>query len=314
MDDVAMTVARKLKVDLDRTPYYHCFSRCVRQSFLCGLDQDTGKDYTHRKAWIVSRIKQVADAFAIRVCAYAVMSNHYHVVLAVEVERLAGWDDDKVLHQWSKLYPRDAKIVAFLKVTSPALYTRKITQIKSYLTDISWFIKSVNEWIAKRANDEEGKKGRFWDGRFGSQALLDEKALLGAMVYVDLNPVRAGVSNNLLESDYTSIQERLQQHTQEQADCTPEIKNQDYIALVEETGRCLVAGKGYISATLSDLLAPFHLTIQGWMVIAQRLGSAFSYVVGSYEAITDFGKWRRPLKGSAIAKTIYASPAYQEAA
>ncbi len=77
------------------------------------------------------------------------------------------------------------------------------------LKNLSWFMRTLNEYIARLANAEDGVKGRFWEGRFKSQALLDEQALLAAMAYVDLNPVRAGIADTPENSDYTSIQERL---------------------------------------------------------------------------------------------------------
>ena len=76
-----MTQPRSTLISLADTPYYHCVSRCVRQAFLCGKDRKAGKSYEHRREWLEKKLLNTAESFAIKVCAYAVMSNHYHVVL-----------------------------------------------------------------------------------------------------------------------------------------------------------------------------------------------------------------------------------------
>ncbi len=56
-----MTKARQEQVSLEDTPYYHCVVRCVRRAFLCGDDYVTGKNYDHRKKWMVDKLKSMGS-------------------------------------------------------------------------------------------------------------------------------------------------------------------------------------------------------------------------------------------------------------
>lgn len=212
-----MTRVRNQLISLETTPYYHCISRCVRRAFLWGEDMLTGTNYAHRKVWVINRLQELAEVFAIDICAYAIMSNHYHLVLRVDRQRADAWDSAQVIKQWQKLYKLPPLVNRYRQreITGKAESAEAERIIETWrhrLNDISWFMRCLNEHLARQANEEDGCTGRFWEGRFRSQALLDEAAVLTCMSYVDLNPVRAGIAETPEESNFTSIQKRIRQY------------------------------------------------------------------------------------------------------
>ncbi|MDD3019334.1 MAG: transposase [Comamonas sp.] len=212
-----MTRPRSSLISLADTPWYHVVNRCVRRAFLCGHDAASGSNFDHRRGWIETRIRELASVFAIDVAAYAVMSNHYHAVLRVDTARAQALSDDEVLRRWTQLFTGPLLVQRYLSgLPAEPLGQSERDKVAEFaalyrqrLADVSWFMRVLNETIARQANAEEGCKGRFWEGRFKSQALLDEQALLAAMAYVDLNPIRAGMAQSLEDSAHTSIAARL---------------------------------------------------------------------------------------------------------
>ena len=214
-----MGYPRKSLICLEDTPYYHVVARCVRRAWLWGYDTYAGKDYSHRKAWVLQRLRRLADIFTIDLCAYAIMSNHYHLVLRVDRQRMSRLSHAEVVTRWTQLFSIPPLIqrwqVGRASAAERLIAEELIERWRLRLIDISWYMRCLNEHLARRANAEDECTGRFWEGRFKSQALLDEAGLLMAMAYVDLNPVRAGIAATPEESEFTSIYARLQQFRHE---------------------------------------------------------------------------------------------------
>jgi REP element-mobilizing transposase RayT len=160
-------------------------------------------------------LAELSQAFAINICAYAVMSNHYHLVLHIDAARARAWSDAEVAARWESLFTLPLLVTEHLngKLKTKAdtrVALELLAELRRRLSDLSWYMRCLNETIARRANEEDHCTGRFWEGRFKSQPILDEAGLLACCVYVDLNPVRAGIAATPEESDFTAIQQRLQ--------------------------------------------------------------------------------------------------------
>lgn len=299
-----MTRPRKALVSLADTPYYHVTSRCVRRAFLCGVDHYSGRNYEHRRQWIVDRVRLLSSLFAIDVCAYAVMSNHYHLVLKLCPDQLDALTDDDIIERWCALFKGPLLIQRYRsgETLSPPERSSIADIVRVWrgkLASLSWFMRCLNQPIARQANLEDGCTGKFWEYRFTSQALKTEEALLSCMVYVDLNPVRAGLAETPETSDYTSIQERIEpvfdldaaiEGQSEQGDLlyfsTPlkpllyfqraasnrssdgiPFSFQSYLELVEWTGRMIRADKrGHIDENTQPLFERFAISVEQWQV------------------------------------------------
>ncbi|MEX2497093.1 MAG: hypothetical protein WD448_13440 [Woeseia sp.] len=280
-----MTVARARQISLDQTPYYHCVSRCVRRAFLCGKDRFTGRDFSHRREWIENRFIELTTVFAIELLAYAVMSNHFHVVLRVAENRASQWSDKEVIRRWGKIF----------QVPAEADCSNLVSEWRARLSSISWYMRCVNEPLARRANREDNCVGRFWQGRFKSQALLDDLSLLKCMTYVDLNPIRSGSATTLQNSLHTSAKARIGGNAAHLVPFLDEphrqtkplwIRSQEYLNLVHWTGRMIRPRR---SRSFSEKPPPLLKQVEGsgssWVREIRHYGKWYFRVVGPISAV-----------------------------
>ena len=298
-----MPKPRYTQVSLEATSYYHCVSRCVRKAFLCGVDITTNTSYEHRRAWLEEKLLFLGSVFALDICAYAIMSNHYHVVLHINAAQAQAWSDHEVIERWHQLFAGHLISQRHLNGKTLSVAERRAlkTMVATWrhrLMDISWFMRILNENIARQANAEDRCTGRFWEGRFKTQALLDEAALAACMAYVDLNPIRARMAKTPATSDHTSIKLRItnsMQHKQQPAMLNPFIGNprkampeglpfelKDYLELVDWTGRILRDDKrGHIDVSTPPLIDRLNIETQNWLYLTQYFESKLKGLVGA---------------------------------
>jgi REP element-mobilizing transposase RayT len=335
-----MGYPRKSLICLADTPYYHVVSRCVRRAWLWGYDVYAAKDYSHRKLWVLHRLRQMSDVFAIDICAYAIMSNHYHLVLRVDRERAVRWSAEEIVERWTKVFGRPPLIKRWQEAEANSAERVAVQQLaecwRKRLTDISWYMRCLNEYLARRANAEDRCTGRFWEGRFKSQALLDEAGLLTAMAYVDLNPVRAGIATTPEESEFTSIYERIRQRSWqapvrkqgkrretrarlntpalmsfrderiEQSKTLP-MQFVDYLQLVDWTGRIARDKRGIIESELPSILVRLQIDPLVWCATMRPNGNTFGRALGRIEQMRLHAKRLRQdwIKGLHNAQRLY---------
>jgi REP element-mobilizing transposase RayT len=297
---------------------------------LCGMDKYTGQSYEHRRGWVEERLLFLSSVFSIGICAYAVMSNHTHVVICVDKDMAESWSMEEVVRRWHQLYQGTLLSQKYQRediLSKGELISLEetVTIYRQRLYNISWLMRNLNEYIAREANKEDGCTGRFWEGRFKSQALLDESAVLACMAYVDLNPIRAKMEVTLETSKHTSIQHRIQalikgeqpknlmrfvgNHRQ---DMPKGIAYSliDYCELVDCTGRCIREDKAsYIEQHHNPILERLNLDTEQWLTLTTEFEQHFSTAVGSEHMLQQFKHHtnHQRIRGMAKARTLLQS-------
>ena len=324
----ARMIARKQIYDQHEVGVYHCFSRCVRRAFLCGKDEYTGKDYSHRKQWLEELLELAATYYVVDVLAFGILDNHFHVMLRQRPDLRKKLSATAVARRWLMLHPkrRDAKGNAceptWDEIREITKDGKRVKELRNRLANISWFVGFVKEKLARRANKEDDVTGAFFEKRFEMKRLLTENAVLACSIYIDLNPIRAGLALTPETSEQTSAWRRIQATlARREGRVAKEAmtdrwlapiydrslpKNQQfatkgwrasdkaalgmqleqYLELLDWCGRQVRLGKtGKIPNHLAPILDRLGIQREHWLDLVQSFGQLFRRIAGDAEAI-----------------------------
>ncbi len=153
--------------------YYHLISHLQDElSFLSPSE----------KEYLLRLLKKLTSVFSIRLVSYALLGNHFHLLIRAEGE--------------DSLSEAEAVDRALLLYPEGVVRRRSGLYWKSKLSDISYFMKELNQRFSQHYNRLRGRRGHVFYERFKS-IVLDTSAVLAVSVYIDLNGVRAGVSKRV---------------------------------------------------------------------------------------------------------------------
>ncbi len=239
------------------------------------------------------------------------MSSYFHLVLHFDTERTRQWFADEAIERRLRLYagpalPHRYKAGLSLNQSEQDTLDRLVETWRARLFDLSWYMRCLNETIARMANKEDNCTGRFWEGRFRSQALLDEAALVSCMAYVDLNPIRAKQCTTLQQSQFTLIKERLEAFARKPKQTHPNwlaplacektnsthifpIQQTDYFALEDWSGRAVRFDKrSAIPVNVESILQKLGVDQERWINNTLYFGSRFKRAVGNLNQLKKF--------------------------
>jgi hypothetical protein len=198
---------------------YHCWNRCVQRAWLCGRDPVTGVDYEYRRFAIVEVEQALARLFAIDIGSHAELANHMHLVVRTRPDIAETYSDLEIVRRWwyiCRLKRAANSDITDINAPTPEQLQHvcqcpeRVEELRRRLSDVSWFMGTLCEHLARRFNHESGTSGAFWEHRFGCRSLADESAIVLCSIYVDLNPIRAGEVQVPEEACHTSAYDRIQ--------------------------------------------------------------------------------------------------------
>ena len=172
---------------------YHCISRTISGEKLF--------DY-QAKEILRKHLHQAAEFSGVQVITYALMSNHFHILVKVTEQKDVS--DAELLRRYKVLYPEPTKCntaqIEVIKATFEEGGTNAENlraQLLARMGDVSEFMKTLKQRFTIWFNQNHNRFGPLWAERFKSTiiegALNHHFALQMVATYIDLNPVRAGM-------------------------------------------------------------------------------------------------------------------------
>ena len=315
-------IAREEVFSPDEIAIVHAMNRVVRRCFLLGADPVTNINYDHRKVWVEELLERFAAFFGIDLISYSVLSNHFHLILRNRPDVVASWDDTEVARRWMMICPLrkqadgQAKEPNEAELNSIRNDPERLEEIRSRLSDISWWMRLLCQRIGIRANREDDATGKFFEARFKAVRLLDEAALAACAAYVDLNPIRAALAETLETSEFTSVKRRIDSingKTDADRSLAPVFIDErasskqvsaespigrcsnlgflpftaaDYLQLLDWTARQRATGKcGTTPQAAPQILDRLGLDAKSWNELSSNFGQLFYQVAGKPQAI-----------------------------
>lgn len=254
--------------DRNEIGVYHCFNNVVQ-----GLDL-----LAERRFWIENRLSDLASIFAVDVFTFAVLDTHYHSVLRNRPDVVSTWTDEEVISRWLRLSSQSLQLKegpSEEKIAKVLRNPEKVAEWRLRLGDISWFMRMLNEPMARAINKAREKKGHVWRERFKMQVLADEEAVLACALYVDLNPIRATMADSLEESEHTGIWLRMRAIAERAKQVLSEVVGNEHWMAKNESGWLLpisVHGDGlYSTGRRCSDKGIFEFSVEEYLGLADRV-------------------------------------------
>ena len=303
-----MAIPRRFQILPRVTAYYHITLRCVRKLKLMGdVNPITKKSTKGRKKWIEKHLQRVAKAFCVDLCSYAIMDNHIHLQLHINEKQAKKLTMEQVIRRWHCLFrgtPLSRRYLEGGRLNAPE--RKKLERVvrvwRKRLNDISWFMRCFSQYVSRRCNKEDGTKGRFFEERFQSKGLCGFVAIIACMIYIELNPIRAGLAATPETSNFTSLKTRIDawrnpeeysadwlfplnnspssnQDKINQGKCLP-ITLKELMKLVDNTGRAVRTDKrGAIDKDLLPILERLEFDAKQWIKLIANYDTSFKRFV-----------------------------------
>ena len=184
--------------------FYHVMTRTVQKAFL--FEKPVIRE------WIYRKIMALGSIYFVDLHAVTVMSNHYHIVLAV---RKPTFDPVELERRFGTIQSGRAYPQRWYEWRAKSLYKK--------LTDLSEFMKELNETVARHVNLQNQSRGHVWGDRFKSVLIEDGRGLLTCMAYVELNCVRARLCDKPSEYRWCSVGRFFQGGAKQTGVSTPKL-------------------------------------------------------------------------------------------